>query len=158
MLAVLAALAAVGCGGGGGGGTGYINSFVGTWDYSGGTISQSCPGAATEVMNLTTYSVNIVRTGNVGELAWTSNFDSCTRYLQVRGNTATFTGYASPCTDESIDLNNDHYVLNITPLTEVVSLGAGMTLVESASNKLDYYYDDNTVLSCTSNISNATLF
>jgi hypothetical protein len=160
MLAVLAAVAAAGCGGGGGGGggTGYINSFVGTWDYSGGTISQSCPGAQPEMMNLLTYSVAISRTGNAGELQWTSNFDSCTRYLQVRGTTASMTGYAAPCGDEGFDFNNDHYVLTITPQTEVVTLGSGMMLIESATNKLDYYYDDNTVLSCTSNVSNATLY
>ena len=158
MLTVLAAVAAAGCGGGGGGGTGAIGSFVGTWDYSSGTISQSCPGAAPVGTTLTTSSVAISRTGNPGELQWTSNFDSCTRYLQVRGTTASMTGYAAPCGDEGFDFNNDHYVLTITPLTEVVTLSGGMMLVESASNKLDYYYDDNTVLSCTSNISNATLY
>ena len=158
MLAVLVAVAAAGCGGGGSGGVGGITNFLGDWDYSGGTITQTCQGAAPAVMNLTTYSVTITRTGNPGEILLVSNFDSCGKYLNVVGNTASMTSYEGPCGDRAADANGDLYTLTITPATEVLTYKGGRVMSESASNSLRYLYDDNTYLDCTSSITNASLF
>jgi hypothetical protein len=156
MLAVLAALAAAGCGGGGG--SGGIANFVGDWDYSAGSISQTCQGAVPTATSLVGYSVFISRTSNPGEIEFVSNFDQCARYLTVSGNTATMRSYDPLCGDRAVDANGDAYTLSITPLTEVLTYRGGRVMNESATNSLRYLYDDNTYIDCTSTVSNASLF
>ena len=156
MLAVLAAVAATGCGGGGSGG---IANFVGDWDYSGGTITQSCTGSAPEAMNLLTYSVSTDRTGNLGEISYQTSFDAygCTRYLSVSGNTATMTS-AIPCSDRGTDPIYGPYTLLIQPQSETLTYQGGGNMRENQTNTLSYTYDtDGFVLNCTSSITSASL-
>jgi|GEM_PF-3926509 len=157
ILAVLATLAAAGCGGGGG--SGGIANFVGDWDYSAGSITQTCQGAIPTSTSLAGYSVLISRTSNPGEIEFLSNFDGCARYLTVSGNTASMRSYDPLCGDRAVDqTTGEAYTLSITPLTQVLTYRGGRVMSESATNSLRYLYDDNTYIDCTSTISNASLF